>query len=46
SRLSGFFFARHVYEPRGLEPPDARAGFLAALRRHHAAVKAGVGEAG
>lgn len=32
-RLTGFFFARHVYEPRGLEPPAARAGFLAALRR-------------
>ena len=29
----------------GLEPPDARAGFLAALRRHHAAVKAIAGEA-
>ncbi|RUU50732.1 DNA repair protein RecO, partial [Mesorhizobium sp. M2C.T.Ca.TU.009.01.2.1] len=28
------------YEPRGIEPPDARAGFLAALRRHHAAAKA------
>ncbi|RAZ80154.1 DNA repair protein RecO [Mesorhizobium atlanticum] len=39
-RLSGFFLTRHVYEPRGLEPPDARAGFLAALRRHHAALKA------
>src|SRR3569832_199709 len=39
-RLSGFFFTRHVYEPRGLEPPDARAGFLAALRRHHASVRA------
>jgi len=44
-RLTGFFFTRHVYEPRGLEPPDARAGFLAALRRHHAAVKAIAGEA-
>ncbi len=32
-RLTAFFFARHVYEPRGIEPPDARAGFLAALRR-------------
>ncbi|RUW03002.1 DNA repair protein RecO, partial [Mesorhizobium sp. M1A.F.Ca.IN.022.05.2.1] len=30
---------RHVYEPRGIEPPDARAGFLAALRRHQVAVK-------
>ncbi len=33
-RLTGFFFERHVYEPRGLREPDARAGFLAALRRH------------
>lgn len=32
-RLSGFFLGRHVYEPRGLEPPEARSGFLAALRR-------------
>jgi DNA repair protein RecO (recombination protein O) len=39
-RLTGFFFARHVYEPRGLEPPDARGGFLAALRRHHAPARA------
>lgn len=28
-RLSGFFLARHVYEPRGITPPDARARFLA-----------------
>jgi DNA repair protein RecO (recombination protein O) len=33
-RLAGFFFARHVYEPRGLDAPDARAGLLAALRKH------------
>ena len=33
-RLAAFFFGRHVYEPRGLEPPEARAGFLAALRKH------------
>ncbi len=32
-RLSGFFFARHVYGPRGMEAPEARAGFLSALRR-------------
>ena len=32
-RLTGFFFERHVYEPRGIEPPDTRAGFLSALRR-------------
>jgi DNA repair protein RecO (recombination protein O) len=33
-RLTGFFFARHVYEPRGVGAPEARAGFLSALRRH------------
>ncbi len=32
-RLTAFFFARHVYEPRALTEPDARAGFLATLRR-------------
>lgn len=32
-RLSGFFFARHVYGPRGMDAPEARAGFLSALRR-------------
>ncbi len=36
-RLSSYFLNRHVYEPRGIEPPDARAGFLTALRRHFAA---------
>ena len=34
-RLTGFFLHRHVYEPRGIGEPDARAGFLAALARHH-----------
>jgi DNA repair protein RecO (recombination protein O) len=43
-RLTGFFFNRHVYEPRGIEQPDARAGFLAALRKHHARGKAIAGE--
>jgi len=38
-RLTGFFFGRHVYEPRAIEQPDARAGFLAALRKHYAARK-------
>jgi DNA repair protein RecO (recombination protein O) len=38
-RLTGFFFTRHVYEPRGIEAPGARAGFLAALRKHHATGK-------
>ena len=35
-RLTGFFLGRHVYEPRGIEQPDSRAGFLTALRRHYA----------
>lgn len=35
-RLTEFFFSRHVYEPRGLTPPDARTGFLNALRKHDA----------
>ena len=38
-RLTGFFLHRHVYEPRGMEEPGARAGFLAALARHHAVSK-------
>jgi DNA repair protein RecO (recombination protein O) len=42
-RLTGFFLARHVYEARGMEEPGARAGFLAALRRHHAAGLPGAG---
>jgi DNA repair protein RecO (recombination protein O) len=32
-RLTGFFLTRHVYEPRGMSEPDARGGFLAALRK-------------
>ena len=32
-RLTGFFLARHVYEPRAMLEPEARAGFLATLRR-------------
>ena len=32
-RLTGYFFARHVYEPRGIDAPEARAGFIAAMRR-------------
>jgi DNA repair protein RecO (recombination protein O) len=32
-RLTGFFLARYVYEPRGIEAPNARAGFLGAMRR-------------
>ena len=32
-RLTGFFLSRHVYEPGGITEPEARSGFLAALRR-------------
>ncbi len=32
-RLTGYFLARHVYEPRGVSEPEARAAFLAALAR-------------
>lgn len=32
-RLTGFFFERHVYEPRGIAVPEARSAFLAAVRR-------------
>lgn len=43
-RLTGFFFSRHVYEPRGSGEPEARAAFLSALRRNHARQLAGNGE--
>jgi len=32
-RLTGFFLTRHVYEPRGVVAPEARAGFIGALRK-------------
>jgi DNA repair protein RecO (recombination protein O) len=32
-RLTAHFFARHVYEPRGITPPESRAAFVAALKR-------------
>jgi DNA repair protein RecO (recombination protein O) len=35
-KLTGFFFGRHVYEARGIEPPEARAAFLSALSRQFA----------
>jgi DNA repair protein RecO (recombination protein O) len=44
-RLTGYFFARHVYEPRGLSEPEARAGFLAAVRRHFLSLSASEGTA-
>lgn len=31
--LTGFFLHRHVYEPRAVREPQAREGFLTALRR-------------
>jgi DNA repair protein RecO (recombination protein O) len=40
-RLTSFFFARHVYEPRGFGEPEARAAFLGALRRRQAASSSG-----
>ena len=33
-RLAGFFFSRHVWEPRGIREPDERGGFYRALMRH------------
>jgi DNA repair protein RecO (recombination protein O) len=32
-KLSGFFLARDVYGPRGVEPPDARSAFILAIRK-------------
>jgi DNA repair protein RecO (recombination protein O) len=32
-RLTGYFLARHLYEPRGQALPEARAAFLALLER-------------
>ncbi|MCX7304634.1 MAG: DNA repair protein RecO [Hyphomicrobiales bacterium] len=43
-RLTGFFFSRHVYEPRGFGEPEARAAFLGALRRWQASPAAAGGE--
>jgi DNA repair protein RecO (recombination protein O) len=31
--LTGFFFQRHVFEPRGLAMHDARASFIHAVLR-------------
>ena len=31
--ITGFFLARHLFEPRGLEMPDARRQFIAAILR-------------
>lgn len=43
-RLTGFFLARHVYEPRGLGEPEARMSFIAALRKTFAGHPASDGE--
>ncbi|MGH6762824.1 MAG: DNA repair protein RecO [Phyllobacterium sp.] len=32
-RLTGYFLARHVWEPRGQHAPESRDGFLALLQR-------------
>jgi DNA repair protein RecO (recombination protein O) len=32
-RLTGYFLARHVYEPRDLEMPEARAALIALVER-------------
>jgi DNA repair protein RecO (recombination protein O) len=32
-RLSGYFLNRHVFEPRGVEPPISRESFCAAALR-------------
>lgn len=39
-RLTGFFLQRHVYEPRGLTPPEARERFVALVLPRDAAVGA------
>jgi DNA repair protein RecO (recombination protein O) len=37
-RLTGYFLGRNVYGARGTEPPEARAAFIGALRRHFASI--------
>ena len=32
-RLTGYFLQRHVYQPRGMTEPEARAGFIGALHK-------------
>ncbi|MBX3581392.1 MAG: DNA repair protein RecO [Rhizobiaceae bacterium] len=44
-RLTGFFFNRHVYEPRGLAGSEARAAFLGALKRYRSGFDEGGGSA-
>ncbi|WP_421723458.1 DNA repair protein RecO [Bauldia sp.] len=38
-RLTEFFLARHVYEPRGLTPPDERARLIALIGRQASAAQ-------
>ncbi|WP_062016387.1 DNA repair protein RecO [Aureimonas sp. AU4] len=37
-RTTGYFLARHVWEPRNLAEPDARAGVVSAFRRQQPAL--------
>jgi DNA repair protein RecO (recombination protein O) len=37
--LTGYFLARHVYEPRGLVPSDSRASFVALVARQAVAAE-------
>jgi DNA repair protein RecO (recombination protein O) len=37
--LTGYFLARHVYEPRGLEPSEARTAFLGLIARQRDAAE-------
>lgn len=32
-KLSGYFLARDVYSPRGIQQPDARSAFISAIRK-------------
>lgn len=43
-RLTGFFLSRHIYEPRGIEEPEARIGFLGALKKSFAQSRSHNGE--
>jgi DNA repair protein RecO (recombination protein O) len=45
-RLTGYFLARHVYEARDLEMPDARARLIALVERHAAERLSGGDSAG
>ncbi len=36
--LSSYFLGRHVWDPRGIRPPDARAGFVNAIAKSLATI--------